>query len=242
MEIISEFRNLEQELLNNPRVGSIKLDLFDPISSLGLEIFWESFSLELQKGFLDFYKKSNGLAFEWFFNIGEKIGGEAKIRSLLDTFSDTGEGVIWYKEMKMEKNGSRMLEFCQRLRIFDRYETAMQSTRFVAFEIENNKIGTLWFWDTEGDKYPLSLQASDYFPNLIHAKAALNWQLFYIDLPRIKSFDSPFGSDFFGTTTSATINAMEEFLQTFSASFSNHPLEKYEKKYQQVKKEFRDNF
>jgi len=96
----------------------------------------------------------------------------------------------------------------------------------------------LWYWNDEGDKYPLSLDLSNYFLNLLKTKTIINWQLFFIDFEAMKYKNKIFRENFYGVTHEGTLEEMRLVLKT-SKIFEEKLFGFLEDRYKQTVNEFK---
>jgi hypothetical protein len=230
--------NFIKELEDNKEIKNFSIENYTPIGEMTKEILLEDISYLSSESDLKFFKNTNGLKIDWgkdSENIFE--AGECNILGGLDVFFSSGKNIYWDDDNSDENEFDK---FCQRLILFDKYDKAYDSTRNIAIEIneEKSKIEKLWYWNDEGDKYPLSLDLSNYFLNLMKTKAIINWQLFFIDFKSVEFKDEIYRESLYGTTQENTLEEMGVALRT-SKIFNKELSSFLEKKYKQTAKEFK---
>ncbi len=227
-----------QELELNKEIQNVSIEKNAPINKIAEDILLEDISYLSQEFELNFFKNSDGLKIDWKRNAESILdAGECNVQGGLDVFFSSGKNIYWDDGDNSENEYDK---FCRRLILLDKYERAYDSTRNIAVEIneQESKSKKLWYWNDEGDKYPLKLDLSNYFSNLLKTKAIINWQLFFIDFEFIYSKNNTYRNFFYGTTHMDTLEEMKLVLEV-SKLFEKELFLFLSNKYDQTVKEFK---
>jgi hypothetical protein len=236
-----DLQRLKQNLQENPLIIEVDFHWEPPISEAGLDIFRDVFSVEPPPELLRLYRIANGIRLFWRYREGTEvaIGGEAGISGLLDCFAGDADVLLGFETVPEDTPyAAEFLGLMRRMKVLDRLEESYQNTRFVTLEMAEHRVRRMWFWDTEGDKYPLSCTLEEYLGHLIRARAMLNWQYFYVDLEGL-DLRHPFYSQWlYGTTLQGTLDGMEEYCSRYAEVFSRAEAEFYRERLNAVRRTF----
>jgi hypothetical protein len=225
---------LELELKGNPNIKDVMVRFAPPITDMVADIYTQIFSYDADPVLLRLYRTTAALKLSWYCTSGDDltICGEANIQGLLDTFTEDSSATLGCqgKDEGSLATDDAFGEFCRQMVILDRYEEAYQTTRAVTMQVVAGQIERLWFWDAEGDKYPLLITPGNYLAHLVRARAMLSWQYFYIDTRFMEQQNSFYSEHVYGTTLRGTTAAMEEFCRMRKTLFGirgmNHYLQR----------------
>lgn len=185
-----------------------------PASDLAVDLICAEFP-GIKKQLLQSYIECDDFKLKWSFDQNNDafiIEGESNIPGLLDMFFTTGENIYWHPDVTFHKTFD---QFTKRLILLDQYLANYDGTRSVAIELNEDKVAIkrLWYWNDEGDKYPLSIAFEDYLDTLIQNKGIVNWPLFYIDFDQVNFKDDYAREWLYGTTIDGYKNDMKAVLE-----------------------------
>lgn len=228
-----------KELKKNINIQDVFVTQNDPISEVEIDIIAQEISYISLKNDFILFKSSNGLKINWSKKESDILfqSGECNISGGMDTFFSSGRDIYWGKE---DLGNKKYDKFCQRLILFDKYDKTYDSSRNIAMEInkKKNKIKKLWYWNDEGDKYPLTLNLSNYLNNMVKTKSIVNWQLFFIDFESIQYKSKYYREWLYGLSHEDTLDEMRIALKT-SSLFEKELFNFLKIRYNQTVKEFK---
>jgi hypothetical protein len=236
-----DLQRLKQDLQENPLIIEVDFHWEPPISEAGLDIFREVFSIDPAPELQGLYRIANGMRLFWRYREGTEvaIGGEAGISGLLDCFAGDEAGLLGFETVpEDDPYATEFLGLMLKMKVLDRLEESYQNTRFVTLEMAEQRVRRMWFWDTEGDKYPLSCTPEEYLGHLIRARAMLDWQYFYIDLEGLDLNHTFYSQWLYGATLQGTLDSMEGYCSRYAEVFSSAEAEVYRERLKAVRRTF----
>ncbi len=205
-------------LLQNKLIHEFNIKTYAPITNMSTEVIYDVFKINFQKYDLDFFKFSDGMYFSWKYYKSTLLnfGGICNINSLLDIIASPID--VYCPE---ELLGSKKLVK------FDTFDEASILSKYVLLNISTDNSLSLWYWDEDGDKYPLNLTISEYVKQAIVYRGAFNWQYFWIDTDRITSNECSWAC---GTTVKNTIAEIKIVLNLMRDIFPDESFKNIEER------------
>ncbi len=229
-------RKIIDDLKNNKAIkidktsevfGAIDDDFSYPEEELGIV-----FSSDIKS----VYKAVNGVNISWKYE--DKFYGEINmlgVAAVTQGFYDD----FWKDERKKKKakDDKTFYEFCRSLNSLDVFEDTFDGTLRTVFQFQPDtkepQNPPLWLWNLAGEKYPLSLDFTQYWQMLAKTRGFAGWPYFFIDLRKCR-FEDAFFKKYFSQSTADALPFMEKFLKTMPVLFPQDDFTEFEALYRTI--------
>lgn len=247
---LQQIKAMAKEVKGNKLITDVKFSTNKPVSKLHLDMF-NSQKVTLSEEILSFYKELNGFHLSWKMKADyEKvlsaelpfIGGEINILGLAETFVFSSENKIWFKGKDSDDLLTRRYnEFSQNLLMFDTTPEIFSNTQMAVIFLDKAKNRNktveempVWFWNTKGIKFRLSLDFAAYISRLLETRGMFFWQTFFLDF-EATDFADPLTREKLIPYLNAEIPKMQAFLDYMPRLFPQIELKFYTDAYEKFK-------
>lgn len=230
MTLITDYRIALKELIillkSNKDVKVEKSKINKPVPGHVLPTLLE-FKISLPESLLQFYRDCDGCHLVWR-DKQHKAAGELHIVPATESFLIHWKNVLWFdwmNEAGASEEDDALFRLAKTLIGFDVMDHLLDKTLIIALEAptEERQKNKLWYWDTKGAKFPLTLSLSEYLPIALRFKGMLRWQLFYADLGPVFSA-SPMYQAFLAQAYTL-LPLMDRFMEDFARLFPDTDIE-----------------
>jgi hypothetical protein len=230
------FKKIVQELKDHSDIEVIATPDLSRASESNFSSAKQMFGISYSPEIRSFFRAINGVQISWKYE--HIFRGEINILdigAITQGFYDD----FWKNELKKlkTKEDKEFSLFCKNINALEIFDSTFDGTLRTVLQLQKNspepQSPPIWLWNLAGEKYPLSIDFTQYWPLLAKTRGFAGWPYFFIDLKKCR-FKEAFFKKYFSRSVSDAIPFMKSFLKTMPLLFPNDDFSEFEGLYRKI--------